>query len=100
MVKAFGELKPETQAILREIKNIPHGEVLSDRDIGNRAGLVNGARQVARALHGLSEIHELPWWRVIRSDGKIGLHGAQAVEQIRLLQLEGHEFTNSGKIIL
>ncbi|WP_420908633.1 MGMT family protein [Lactococcus muris] len=56
------------------------------------------ARQVARALHGLSESHQLPWWRIIRSDGTIGMHGEGRMEQIRLLKLEGFEVTDSGKV--
>ncbi|MEY8538909.1 MGMT family protein [Lactococcus muris] len=98
MVKEFQELKPETQRILREIKKVPYGQVSSYRDIAVRAGLINGARQVARALHGLSEIHQLPWWRIIRSDGTIGMHGEGRMEQIRLLKLEGFEVTDSGKV--
>ncbi|MEY8442905.1 MGMT family protein [Lactococcus ileimucosae] len=98
MVKEFHELKPETQHILREIKKVPYGQVSSYRNIAVRAGLINGARQVARALHGLSESYQLPWWRIIRSDGTIGMHGEGRREQIRLLKLEGFEVTDSGKV--
>ncbi|KXT61992.1 MULTISPECIES: MGMT family protein [Lactococcus] len=100
MVKDFEELKPETQRILKEIKTVPYGQVSSYRDIALRAGLINGARQVARALHGLSESHHLPWWRIIRSDGTIGMHGEGRLEQIRLLKLEGVEVTDRGKVKL
>ena len=98
MVKEFADLKPETQRILREIKAVPYGQVSSYRDIALRAGLINGARQVARVLHGLSERHLLPWWRIIRSDGTIGLHGEGRLEQIRLLKLEGVEVSDKGKV--
>ena len=100
MVKDFEELEPETQRILKEIKTVPYGQVSSYRDIALRAGLINGARQVARALHGLSESHHLPWWRIIRSDGTIGMHGEGRLEQIRLLKLEGVEVTDRGKVKL
>lgn len=100
MVKDFEELKLETQRILKEIKTVPYGQVSSYRDIALRAGLINGARQVARALHGLSESHHLPWWRIIRSDGTIGMHGEGRLEQIRLLKLEGVEVTDRGKVKL
>lgn len=82
MVKTYDELKPETKRIIEEIRKIPYGQVSSYRDIAYRAGLINGARQVARALHGLSEAHQLPWWRVIRSDGNIALHEPERSEQI------------------
>ena len=98
MVKGIQELKPETQKILAEIKRVPYGQVSSYRDIALRAGLINGARQVARVLHGLSESHQLPWWRIIRADGNIGMHGEGRVEQIRLLRLEGLEVTETGKV--
>ncbi|QQC73762.1 MGMT family protein [Lactococcus garvieae] len=100
MVKDFEDLKPETQRILKEIKAVPYGQVSSYRDIALRAGLIKGARQVARALHGLSESHHLPWWRIIRSDGTIGMHGEGRLEQIRLLKLEGVEVTDRGKVKL
>lgn len=100
MVKDFEDFKPETQRILKEIKAVPYGQVSSYRDIALRAGLINGARQVARALHGLSESHHLPWWRIIRSDGTIGMHGEERLEQIRLLKLEGVEVTDRGKVKL
>ena len=100
MVKDFEDLKPETQRILKEIKAVPYGQVSSYRDIALRAGLINGARQVARALHGLSGSHHLPWWRIIRSDGTIGMHGEGRLEQIRLLKLEGVEVTDRGKVKL
>ncbi len=98
MVKELKDLKPETQRILKEIKAVPFGQVSSYRDIALRAGLINGARQVARVLHGLSKTHHLPWWRIIRSDGTIGLHGEGRIEQIRLLKLEGVEVTDRGKV--
>lgn len=100
MVKDFEDLKPETQRILKEIKAVPYGQVSSYRDIALRAGLINGARQVARALHGLSESHHLPWWRIVRSDGTIGMHGEGRLEQIRLLKFEGVEVTDRGKVKL
>ena len=71
---------------------------MSYRDIGLKAGLPNGARQVARILHGLSEKHQLPWWRVIRSDARIGLTGAGKAEQIRLLRLEDIEVSDTGRV--
>ncbi|MFC4651967.1 MGMT family protein [Lactococcus nasutitermitis] len=99
MVKSYDELKPETKRILAEIKAVPYGQVSSYRDIANRAGQINGARQVARALHGLSEKYELPWWRIIRSTGHVGMVGNGRAEQIRLLRSEGVEVTDSGKVL-
>ncbi|MCL2266458.1 MAG: MGMT family protein, partial [Treponema sp.] len=59
-----------TKKIIEQILSIPKGKVSSYRDIAVKAGLVNGARQTVRTLHSMSEKYNLPWHRVIRSDGK------------------------------
>lgn len=92
------ELKPVTLRIIEEIKEVSYGHVSSYRDVAYRAGLINGARQVVRVLHGLSEKYELPWWRIIRADGRIGLVGEARQEQIRLLRLEGIEVSDTGRV--
>lgn len=94
----FSKLKLDTQNIIRQIKCIPYGQVASYKEIGNLAGLTNGARQVARILHSLSDKYELPWWRVIRSDGRIALTGFGRAEQIRLLRLEGVSVDKLGHV--
>ncbi|MFV0556380.1 MAG: MGMT family protein [Lactovum sp.] len=91
-------LKKDTQEIICQIQQIPYGQVASYKEIGNRAGLINGARQVSRILHSLSEKYELPWWRVIGSDGKIKLTAEAKQEQIRLLRLEEVEISDLGNI--
>jgi methylated-DNA-protein-cysteine methyltransferase-like protein len=89
----------ETFRIVTLIKVIPAGKVSSYRDIARAAGLPNGARQVVRVLHSLSQKHNLPWHRVIRADGRIGLpEGNGREEQIILLRNEGVEVSDSGKI--
>lgn len=96
----MAELTEETKKILSVIKNIPKGQVMSYRDVGRLAGLSNGARQVSRILHSMSKKHQLPWWRVIRSDGKIGLPEPGRSEQIYRLSLENVTISPQGKIIL
>jgi methylated-DNA-protein-cysteine methyltransferase-like protein len=88
-----------TARIITLIKAIPCGKVSSYRDIARAADLPNGARQVVRALHSLSQKEHLPWHRVIRADGKIGLPSGNGLEdQIILLRNEGVEVSDSGKI--
>lgn len=99
MVRDYQELRPETQQIIDEIRKVPYGQVCSYRDIASRAGLINGARQVARILHGLSAKYQLPWWRIIRSDGQIALHEPARSEQIERLRTEGVRFSDQGKLI-
>jgi methylated-DNA-protein-cysteine methyltransferase-like protein len=89
----------ETARIITLIKAIPRGKVSSYRDIARAAGFPNGARQVVRVLHSLSRKENLPWHRVIRADGKIGLPaGSGLEEQMILLRNEGVEVSDLGKI--
>ncbi len=89
----------ETARIIMLIKSIPAGRVSSYRDIALAAGLPNGARQVVRVLHSLSQKEHLPWHRVVRADGRIGLpEGNGREDQIILLRNEGIEVSDSGRI--
>jgi methylated-DNA-protein-cysteine methyltransferase-like protein len=88
-----------TLNIIRAIKAIPKGKVSSYGDIALAAGLPNGARQTVRVLHSLSEKFDLPWHRVIRSNGSIALGEGEGRElQIELLHAEGVEVSPAGKV--
>jgi methylated-DNA-protein-cysteine methyltransferase-like protein len=88
-----------THRIIEAIRAIPAGKVSCYRDVGIRAGLPNGARQVARILHSMSESQHLPWYRVIKADGSIALEtGAGREEQISLLRSEGVKVSKEGKV--
>lgn len=78
-----------TQAIIAVIRLIPPGYVSSYGAIAHQAGYPNGARQVVRTLHALSEKENLPWHRVVNKRGQIALEGAGAYEQIARLEAEG-----------
>jgi methylated-DNA-protein-cysteine methyltransferase-like protein len=88
-----------TRLIIEAIRAIPAGKVSCYRDIGVRAGLPNGARQVVRVLHSMSESQRLPWYRVIRADGFIALEScAGREEQMALLRSEGVTVSREGKV--
>ncbi|MCL2269884.1 MAG: MGMT family protein [Treponema sp.] len=88
-----------TRRIMEQLLAIPQGRVSCYRDIAAKAGLPNGARQVVRVLHALSEKHNLPWYRVIRSNGSIALEEEAGKElQMSLLRAEGVEVSSSGRI--
>ena len=89
-----------TQKIIEQILAVPKGRVSSYRDIALRAGIPNGARQTVRVLHSMSEKYNLPWHRIIRSDGTIGLEGEGKAMQIKLLRSEGVKVSKDGKIDL
>jgi methylated-DNA-protein-cysteine methyltransferase-like protein len=88
-----------TRRIVDTILAIPAGRVSCYRDIAIRSGLPNGARQVVRVLHALSEKRGLPWHRVIRADGSIALGSGSGRElQIELLRSEGVEVSGAGYV--
>jgi methylated-DNA-protein-cysteine methyltransferase-like protein len=91
----------ETGNIIKAILAVPKGKVSCYRDIALRAGLPNGARQVARVLHSMSKNHGLPWHRIIRADGFIALEsGLGKEEQAALLRAEGVDVSESGWVDL
>jgi methylated-DNA-protein-cysteine methyltransferase-like protein len=88
-----------TRRIVEAIRAVPRGRVASYRDLALAAGLPNGARQVARVLHSMSEKYGLPWHRVIRADGTIALKSGGGRElQAALLRAEGVEVSESGRV--
>jgi methylated-DNA-protein-cysteine methyltransferase-like protein len=90
---------PSTRAIVEAIRSIPKGKVACYRDIALAAGLSNGARQVVRVLHSLSEKEALPWHRVVRVDGGIALGSCGGLElQAALLRSEGVAVSKDGRV--
>ena len=87
-----------TKKVLKIIKSIPKGKTMSYGDIAKTAGKNRGAREVSRILHSCSEKYELPWHRVINSQGKISLPGEAGQFQREMLEQEGVRFDKSGKI--
>lgn len=81
----------EPAAILRVIRAIPRGCVASYGEIAERAGLPRRARLVGRVLRESPDEPPVPWYRVLRSDGRIafppGSRGFR--EQVRRLAAEG-----------
>jgi methylated-DNA-protein-cysteine methyltransferase-like protein len=88
-----------TLRIIQIIQTIPKGKVSSYRDAALAAGLPNGARQTVRVLHSLSEKFDLPWHRIIRSNGTIALKEGEGRElQIGLLRSEGVDVSEEGRV--
>lgn len=83
------------QRIHAAIRAIPRGEVAGYGDIARRAGLPGRARLVARVLS-CNDDRTLPWFRVLRSDGRIAFPAGhpQFDEQMSRLQREGVTITN------
>lgn len=84
--------------VIAAIRAVPKGEVAGYGEIARRAGLAGRARMVARLLS-QNEDKELPWHRILRSDGSIAFpkDSANFAEQIQRLRAEGVEVVN-GKV--
>ncbi|KQC06343.1 MAG: methyltransferase [Candidatus Cloacimonas sp. SDB] len=90
------------QKIYQIVKNIPCGKVATYGQIADLAGFPGQARLVGYALNSLPEELDIPWHRVINSQGKISFAGGSGwyEYQMSLLETEGIEFSPSGKIDL
>ncbi len=87
------QLNENYQAILVTLRAIPKGHVTSYGEVAKRAGLPGYARFVCRVLRELEDRDKVPWWRVIRSDGKFAMtpQSSGGREQRRRLKAEGLE---------
>src|SRR5512143_1047685 len=77
------------QKILRQVRRIPRGKVVTYGDVAYAAGFPGAARQVAWALH---SSRGLPWHRVVGAGGRILLGAEAGFEQRIRLQAEGVAF--------
>ena len=88
-----------TRRALQIIRSIPEGRVTTYGIVAAAAGNHCGARQVARILCSSSDMHHLPWHRVINRNGEISPRRSMShIDQRRLLELEGVNFDGKGKI--
>lgn len=71
----------------RVIRALAPGEVVSYGDVAHDAGRPGAARAVGVVLAQRSDTHDLPWWRVVRSDGTLPPVGPR--EQAERLAAEG-----------
>jgi methylated-DNA-protein-cysteine methyltransferase related protein len=92
---------PFTEDVIKIIRGIPAGKVMTYGQIAGLAGSPRAARQVVRILHSMSRKHELPWHRVINAQGQIALRDEESFEEQRLnLEMEGVNVGLQGKIDL
>lgn len=75
---------PFVEAVGEVIRAIPRGQTLSYGGVARRVGRPHGARAVVQALRRLEDV---PWWRVIRSDGTLAAE--VAAKQAPRLRAEG-----------
>jgi methylated-DNA-protein-cysteine methyltransferase-like protein len=82
--------KSSADRILAAIRAIPAGQVAGYGHVARRAGLPGRARLVARVLKDNAD-PQLPWHRVLRSDGRIAFppESEGFAEQTQRLRAEG-----------
>lgn len=88
------------QQIFVVIHQIPVGKVSTYGAIAQMAGYPGYARHVGKALSQLPQESQLPWYRVINSQGRISLQGESFHRQQQRLVAEGIEVSETGKISL
>ncbi len=82
--------KSAADKIVAAIAAVPRGEIAGYGEIARRAGLPGRARWVARLLSESKGL-DLPWHRILRSDGRIAFPAddARFAEQVQRLRAEG-----------
>jgi len=79
------------EKIWQTVLMIPHGKVSSYGRIADLAGLPGRSRLVGRIMQYAPASMHIPWYRVLRSDGRLAFAAGteMALKQSRLLQEEG-----------
>ena len=94
-------MQPFTAEVVRILKEIPPGRVVTYGQVARIAGSPRAARQVVRILHTLSEKHQLPWHRVVNARGEIAVPDLESRElQRMLLEREDVVFLTDGRVDL
>ncbi len=81
----------KTKRIWKTVQAVPAGKVASYGQIADLAGLPGRARLVGKSLGLSPPSMQLPWYRILRSNGQLAFEkgSAQAEKQKGLLQQEG-----------
>ncbi|PCI18561.1 MAG: cysteine methyltransferase [Piscirickettsiaceae bacterium] len=90
-------LNPKFQIIWSVVKSIPKGCIATYGDVARLAGFPRNARFVGTALKAAPSELNIPWHRVINSQGKISFPSGSDKFQLqkRLLQEEGVSFVSA-----
>lgn len=86
------------EAILRVVRSVPSGQVVSYGQVAAYVGTPRAARQVGWAMRSLEGTPDFPWWRVLNNAGRITIKGNQlnsAQLQKELLEAEGVEINRN-----
>ena len=100
MKSVDAKLKPDHSAIRRVIRSIPPGCVASYGEVAERAGLPRRARLVARVLREAPPSAGLPWYRVLRANGRIAFPaGSRGPDGAPLGEYAFSDFRRTGPLL-
>lgn len=91
-----GELEAKERLYLC-LDAVAEGTVISYGALAAQAGVPRGGRWAGRVLRQLPKGSTLPWHRVLRSDGTLGLTGSAADRQRAALLAEGHRLETTAQ---
>lgn len=80
------------------VQQVPQGQVTTYGQVAEIVGRGVDARVVGYAMAGLPGDLDVPWQRVINRQGKVSLTGRSGEAQRQLLDAEGIEFDEQGRI--
>jgi methylated-DNA-protein-cysteine methyltransferase-like protein len=81
------------------VQQCPRGKVVSYGGVAALLGYPRAARGVGHALSALTDLDNVPWWRVVNRNGQISISsGHGAILQRKLLEQEGVIFDQRGRI--
>ena len=86
---------PFEQRMWQVVEDLADGEVVSFGDVAGRAGKPKASRAAGRMLSKIRD-SDLPWWRVVYSNGK--LPACRPSAQTERLQSEG-VIVENGRVI-
>ena len=72
-------------AVVAAVEALDSGELVTFAEVAEQIGRPGGGQAVANVLRGAVD---LPWWRVLPSDGRV--YPNLAAAQVPLLRAEGH----------
>ena len=85
------------QRIWQVVALIPEGHVASYGQVADLAGLPGRARLVSRALKQAPDDLQLPWQRVVNSQGHIAIPAGEPAHALQLSLLRGEGVAFRGK---
>ena len=85
------ELSPLFIRAIAMLQSIPQGRVATYASISELIGAPGCARHISFILNSSSKKYQLPWHRVINSQGKVSAHGNSS-RQVALLKSENIVF--------